>query len=1370
MKRNFILKTYTTVTLLLFAFTFSTNAQSYCTPNNFTGNKNKFFYISKVVLEDINNLSNNSENEYTYYDSNLPLKFTQLESDKEYAASITYIADQWNNASVRVWIDFNGDASFSENEEIYSFEGSNTTGTTNKKDFTFTVPANAQIGVTRMRVLTKQGALVSYSNNPTPACTVGNQRGEVEDYDVEIKAKNTAPSIDCIDDFTISLDVLGNASLDPKYIGSATYDDNDDFDDLLFSLNKSTFNCDDIGNTYEIILTVTDSEGLESTCETMVTVSNYSGNFETPGIESVSTYCEYTAPTPVMNYLCGEEITATTSDATYFNTVGTHTIDWVFTRENNSVISKQTITINAITTPQNLSVSNITDNKAFVTWDSNNAPSYKIQYKNDAASVWIETTTTTNSINLTNLDNGSDYTVKVAIDANCAAYTASAEFTTLLIDYCDPSGSMSNNNSYYISHTEIGTIDNTSNSSANEYTYYSTSSTTVTAGGTISGTITYRRNNAYTILMGWIDYNNDGDFDDAGEEIFRFDKGSTGESEVTATFTDIAIPATATQGKTRLRIGLKQSSSPPSSSCDFNNQKGEAEDYDIFINPRDTSSFQAAMFTQIYQESTDERWIEISNSSTQKIDANTLVVALFKNVNGDLTGIEPSATYNIPNEISAGNSIVIKSSSSNLNNYQTTPLTNNTITDFGDSNDVMIITTATDNTAWVHRFDVVTNFTDNTSYVRIDEINTYNTDYDTTEWVAFVDDNLATYKHPHAPLLSEVTNAAANTNTQLGIHNFGITSRTGSAWSNGTPDRSRAISINENLEQSASLAARKLTISSGQKLTIKNNLLLITDKVTINSGALIKLADSAQLIQTHTGQKNISGIGKLHIDQKSQVASKYLFNYLSSPVNTTGNSNYTVASVLRDGTEPTSTTSTPKTIEFIDGYDGKKGTNTTPISIAEYWIYTYTKGDGGRSDWTTKGSTGIIGQIDGFTLKGPGVAQNYTFVGTPKDGKLTDSIGGSQSYLVGNPYPSAINATKFIEDNTNTLDGTLYFWEHAGVEDETTDVISGHNYKGYIGGYSVRNSAMGLAANNVSTNDNENPSTPSLGNGSYKEPKEYIAVGQGFFVSSDPDGGLITFNNSQREFVQLGTNSIFFKGKKKAKKASTNSELPIIKLGMDYKSEEGTNMHRQIGISFDEKNSFARDNGFDSEIYDLGETDIYWQFPNDENKYIIAGVQEISDNLEVPLVLEMGYTGDITIAIDEWQKIDRDVFLKDKLTNQTHKISQSKTTICLEQGHYEDRFLLAFKSGNLLSNNSYNSDHLQIYHSSKDEKIIINNIQNKPLEAINLYNIVGVLVKTWNKLEGNSQETLNVSNLDKGIYIITIKTEGKTFTKKIFIK
>ena len=38
---------------------------------------------------------------------------------------------------------------------------------------------------------------------------------------------------------------------------------------------------------------------------------------------------------------------------------------------------------------------------------------------------------------------------------------------------------------------------------------------------------------------------------------------------------------------------------------------------------------------------------------------------------------------------------------------------------------------------------------------------------------------------------------------------------------------------------------------------------------------------------------------------------------------------------------------------------------------------------------------------------------------------------------------------------------------------------------------------------------------------------------------------------------------------------------------------------------------------------------MYWKFPNDDKNYVIAGVQEISNELEVPLEVIVDYSGQV---------------------------------------------------------------------------------------------------------------------------------------------
>lgn len=627
------------------------------------------------------------------------------------------------------------------------------------------------------------------------------------------------------------------------------------------------------------------------------------------------------------------------------------------------------------------------------------------------------------------------------------------------------------------------------------------------------------------------------------------------------------------------------------------------------------------------------------------------------------------------------------------------------------------------------------------------------------------------------------------------------------------------------------------------------------------------------MIQTHTDNSKISGDGKVYIDQNSEIASKFRYNYMSSPVVSSGNT-FVLNDVLKDGSIPTSSSSTPLDINFVDGLDGAA---TTPISIAFTWIYTFASADGLLSNWILKANTNSILNTDGFTIKGPGTTQNYTFVGSPNDGNFNTAVGANQFYLLGNPYASAISVKKFIEDNTNSLNGTLYFWQHASELD--TNV--GHSYSGYVGGYSTRNIAMGVAANDESltgayditveaenatlestttTNDNgvdvvvldnndesitfsriskgidtlrinyksltgksldlevngefnqvinfpiqisyntleipiclEQGNTISLvsnnainsisidnivlkdedgkiscsfstGTGfTFTEPKEYIAVGQGFFVGGDADGGPIVFNNSQREYIQEGAESVFFKKQSKRKK------LPILKLGLNHSIDADRKRHRQIGISFNKNNSFAYDNGYDSEIFDLNNTDFYWKFPENETKYVIAGIGEITDDLLVPLEISLDNDDEITIQIDETNIDDKDIFLYDDIEEISYPLKNSNATLNLSQGIYKNRFYITFEDNGetTLANEGYITDNVTVFYNSSSKELHINS-KNTDLVKAELFTILGQKIGSWNLK--NNKNKLPIKLKTNKINIVKIYTKQGKISKKIVFK
>jgi PKD repeat protein len=139
------------------------------------------------------------------------------------------------------------------------------------------------------------------------------------------------------------------------------------------------------------------------------------------------------------------------------------------------------------------------------------------------------------------------------------------------ITYCSSAG---NNASYeYIGNVSVGDLNNSSGSAG--YTDFTSLTANVTAGSSNSISLTpVFPSTVYTEYWKiWIDYNVDGDFTDAGEEVFS----ASGTSTVTGSF----VPPTSAEGvTTRMRVSMKWNAAP--TSCETFSY-GEVEDYTVYI-------------------------------------------------------------------------------------------------------------------------------------------------------------------------------------------------------------------------------------------------------------------------------------------------------------------------------------------------------------------------------------------------------------------------------------------------------------------------------------------------------------------------------------------------------------------------------------------------------------------------------------------------------------------------------------------------------------------------------------------------------------------------------------------------------------------
>jgi hypothetical protein len=556
--------------------------------------------------------------------------------------------------------------------------------------------------------------------------------------------------------------------------------------------------------------------------------------------------------------------------------------------------------------------------------------------------------------------------------------------------------------------------------------------------------------------------------------------------------------------------------------------------------------------------------------------------------------------------------------------------------------------------------------------------------------------------------------------------------------------------------------------NSGQGLWITHYLKL---------DGFIDLVGKSQLLQKKYNSPQIgesvldvTSSGYIERDQKGQP-NKFNYNYWSSPVSpinsNSNNTNYSVSGVMKDGT-----TSTPHNINWIGGLNGA---TTTPISLARRWLYKFDNYANAYANWVQISENDAIRVGQGYIFKGTGASttnQNYTFKGKPNNGTIaTNLVSSDQLLLAGNPYPSALNANKFISDNINSIDGSIYFWEHYSSNDT-------HILRDYQGGYATRNLTGGIA-----------PLAPALISGkgsSSKIPNQYIPVGQGFFVNGKiGSGGTIIYNNEQRGFYKenvVGVSNTLFKTTAANKLSSTGDIGNIIydPIGIDQFMKirlgfnSNNNYHRQVLLGFmDDKATSGIDVGYDALNFDNFPNDMY--FLNGDNQLVIQGEGYFDVDSSFPLGVKTAVEGTVSFIIDAVENFDQDqeIYIYDKLNDSYHDIRYEKFEVNLPAGTNHTRFSLCFINSKTLSNddNTVDTDAIQIKHIKEENMLVINNnMLDITVEKVIIYNLMGQNIASM-KVENQDQKNIQIPTKmnTAGVYIAKIKTSNGSISNKFII-
>ncbi len=540
----------------------------------------------------------------------------------------------------------------------------------------------------------------------------------------------------------------------------------------------------------------------------------------------------------------------------------------------------------------------------------------------------------------------------------------------------------------------------------------------------------------------------------------------------------------------------------------------------------------------------------------------------------------------------------------------------------------------------------------------------------------------------------------------------------GSSWTYGSPTSDDYIDFASSTAIGADVTYCSVTVSNGASVTVNpGKTLTVTHGVHVISGSTLTFEDSSNLMQTNTSNTlNTGDIVYKRIAPKIRQAD---YVYWSTPVK-----NQTLAA-LSGLTDPT-------------------------------MLYSYS-----GTQWVFAPRTTVMIAGKGYIVRGPETYSNTikqdfpaSFIGTPQNGDFTgETMVGGKYYLLGNPYPSALDANAFITDvdNRDLLSGTLYFWTH------NTPVVLGAGYQYQTDDYATWNLSGGTgtrpaisASNPALITDDPNGAKPS----------GKIGAGQAFFTGTVASGN-VTFKNSMRR--DGNTNGQFFKPGKTAKTA----EVEKHRVWLNMTNAGGA--FKQLLVAYIEGATNSYERLYDGKTFD-GNKFVDFYSINEDKKLVIQGRGlPFIDVDQVPLGYRTTIAGDFTISIDN---VDGDmktqaIYIEDKKTGEIHDLRASNYTFTTEIGTFADRLVLRYTNKSLGTGDFENIEK-GITVSIKDKAVKVVS-SNEAIQDVTIFDVAGKLL--YSKKKAGTSELL-ISNLQSSNQVllidITLENGYKTTRKIVF--
>lgn len=423
--------------------------------------------------------------------------------------------------------------------------------------------------------------------------------------------------------------------------------------------------------------------------------------------------------------------------------------------------------------------------------------------------------------------------------------------------------------------------------------------------------------------------------------------------------------------------------------------------------------------------------------------------------------------------------------------------------------------------------------------------------------------------------------------------------------------------------------------------------------------------------------------------------------------------------------------------------------NFSPETLT-HRFYTYDAASNAFSS-TSLNSSSEFTPAKGFTIRAPNnqsstIATEWTgtFMGVPNNGTISFPLAsyvmnGSNYNLVGNPFPSAINVNKFLQENENTIEGVIYYYQHTLTMNAAGIFPIGTNFASWTatGGTPATSSPIGHPAYGLHTG----------------HINHIIQVGQGFFVKAIASGN-VTFTNSMRVANQ---------GNQFHKSVTTAEEKHRIWLNLT--SDIGDDIN-QILVGYVAEATQDVDSKFDGLSYGNSGSFIYSVIDGDS--YVIQGRAlpfETTD--EVPLGFKCTAAGTYSIKLTDMDGLfldNQDVFIRDNLTGTDTNIKIAPYTFTSDVGTFDNRFKIVYTQALGVPSTSFTQNTIIVYKNSDEFHISTKGIVMKD---ILVYDILGRVIYKLNDINNTNAVLKRIETTNQVVLLKIISEDNQSVTVKV---